>query len=223
MDASINSLSLSDLPAALEALARAAIGRSKIVRGISVSFTTGPASVSFGWRASEAFTYGKLIGRGTHHWTGSDGEGNVTIHDSYSAPVATATKARTTGVFVDIVVGNLTEQQVQMMSDAIYGTIEFDRKRRDVLGLLPVIVDASLAQQPEVAEMVETVESWDSAYTGGTFGWSSCAVMVARDSVTDVARVVTGTASPKRKSAARVVAPTLDANVEAMLAAGWLS
>lgn len=222
MNASINSLSLSDLPAALEALARAAIGRSKIVRGISVSFTTGPASVSFGWRASEAFTYGKLIGRGTHHWTGSDGEGNVTVCDSYSAPVATATKARTTGVFVDIVVGNLTEQQVQMMSDAIYGTIEFDRKRRDVLGLLPVIVDASFAQQPEVAEMVETVESWDSICVGGTAGQKPAA-MVARDSVTDVARVVTGTASPKRKSAARVIAPTLDANVEAMLAAGWLS
>lgn len=221
MNASINSLSLSDLPAALEALARAAIGRSKIVRGISVSFTTGPASVSFGWRASEAFTYGKLIGRGTHHWTGSDGEGNVTVCDSYSAPVATATKARTTGVFVDIVVGNLTEQQVQMMSDAIYGTIDSDY-RGDVLGLLPVIVDASLAQQPEVAEMVETVESWDSICVGGTAGQKPAA-MVARDSVTDVARVVTGTASPKRKSAARVIAPTLDANVEAMLAAGWLS
>lgn len=221
MNASINSLSLSDLPAALEALARAAIGRSKIVRGISVSFTTGPASASFGWRASEAFTYGKLIGRGTHHWTGSDGEGNVTVCDSYSAPVATATKARTTGVFVDIVVGNLTEQQVQMMSDAIYGTIDSDY-RGDVLGLLPVIVDASLAQQPEVAEMVETVESWDSICVGGTAGQKPAA-MVARDSVTDVARVVTGTASPKRKSAARVIAPTLDANVEAMLAAGWLS
>lgn len=218
MDATINSLSLSDLPAALEALVRATIGRAKVIRGISISFTTDLASASFGWRSSEAFTYGRLVSRKTSQWTGDDGESNVTVTDYYSAPVATATKARTSGVFVHVEVGNLTEQQVQMMSDAIYTNFEVDAKRRAVLPLLPVIVDASLAQQPEVAEEVVTVSQWNSTNIGGTAG-SDPEVRVARSTITNAAQMVT--ARPSKSAARRV--PVLDANAEAMLAAGWLS
>lgn len=217
MDATINSLSLSDLPAALQALVRAAIGRAKVIRSISMSFTTELASASFGWRSEEAFTYGSLVSRKTDSWTGDDGESNVTVTDYYSAPVATATKARGGGVFVHVAVGNLTEEQAQAMSDAIYN-FDFDIKRRSVLAILPVIVDASLAQQPEVTEDVVLISQWNSTNVGGTKG-SDPEVRVARSSITNAAKMVTARPS---KPAPRP-APALDANAEAMLAAGWLS
>lgn len=223
---SINSLSVADLPAALAALALAAAGRSKVF-SVSIDFSTALASVSFGWRADDAVTLGELMHRKTNNWTGSDGESNVTVTDSYSAPVAVARKLQRSGVAVAISVGNLTPEQLEQLSAALFSMRSHGERRADVLGLLPVLVDASLSQQPQTDSTVALVETFDHRTTGGESGIRE-SIEVERSTVNAQARKLE--AKPAKAPKARrsttfssVVAAAEAHHVDAMAAAGWLS
>jgi len=77
-------------------------------RRVVVEFQEGPATVSGAWAVDTHALSDNLQSRNVNHWTGSDGEPNTSVTETYSSPVV---RINTSGRFVVAIVtlGNLAE------------------------------------------------------------------------------------------------------------------
>lgn len=226
--ASFTVTNLNHLPSeTLRAMAQQVAGRKRI-NAIHVKLTNGLASRSTSWRSGGGeVVIGKLARRVRHSWVGSDGESNVTVTDYFSCAVASAsTQHRRAGCEVKISLGNVPLAMVEQLEASSIAEFE---------PMLPVAVDAALAGELEVGELVEVVDSFDSTVMGGSRGEASS--MVARSSLSADVRAFEAPASKANtikvsrsftthataRSAARHGNVETNAHVDAMAAAGWLS